>query len=211
MNNLVDDICYDEVAYQKFPQYRQWFNKLYVADTFGYICGPGGYPVPKADTYVVRPTYNLRGFSINASKMYINPEDVHIVPPGYFWVEVFKGNHYTLDYTKIDNKFQQINCYVGDNDPEDLYRFYSWKKSNYHFTLPKQLEELDVKWLNIEVIGDKIVEVHLRHGMDSYMEYEELIPVWEGDKKEKDGYTFIEKVYDGEGWFKIKRLGYLVK
>ena len=73
------------------------------------------------------------------------------------------------------------------------------------------MQELDVKWLNIEVIGDKIVEIHLRHGMDSFMDYNEVIPVWEGDKKEKDGYTFIQKVYDGEGWFKIKRIGYLVK
>lgn len=211
---MIDDICFDTNAYRLFPQYRKWFNKLYVAETFGYLCGPAGIMVPKDDIYVVRPIYNLRGLGACASKKFLTTKDTTTVPPGYFWVEVFKGSHYSIDYLKVNGKFEQLNCFEGDNDPEDLYRFYSWKKSSYQFTLPKQLNDLDVNMLNLEVIGDKIVEVHLRLGMDHLMQYEEIIPVWDNDTIDKPGYKFVPSMSgpdDGDGWLNNKRLGFLCK
>lgn len=211
---MLDNICFDTKAYQLFPQHRKWFNKLYVAETFGYLCGPAGIPVPKDGVYVVRPTYNLRGLGVCASKKHITTTDNSIVPPGYFWVEVFEGHHYSIDYVKVDGKFKQLNCFEGDNDPVHLYKFYSWKRSNYQFALPKQLEELDVDMLNLEVIGNKIVEIHLRLGMDHLMQYEEIIPVWDNEATSRPGYTFVPSMSgpdDGDGWLNNKRLGFLCK
>ena len=211
---IVDDICFDTEAYKRFPHLRKWFNKLYVAETFGYLCGPAGISVPKDDMYIVRPIYNLRGLGCCASKRYLTTSDLRTVPPGYFWVEVFNGYHYSIDYIKKDGVFEQLNCFIGDNDPTDLYRFYSWKKSDHVFDLPEQLKRLDVDLLNIEVIGNKIVEVHLRLGMDHVMQYEEIIPVWNSESTTKEGYEFkpcLSGHDDGDGWLDNKRIGFLCR
>ena len=199
-------------AWYRYPQYRKWFNKLYVADHLGYLCGPAGVPVPKSGDYVVRPIYNLAGMGVVAKIIYIVPEDIAAVPPGNFWVERFVGTHYSVDYVRKDGKFEQYYCYIGVNSPDNLSRFYSWTRSDHKFTLPESIANIDVPRLNIEAIDDKIIEVHLRNGFDNVMQYESIIPVFETQyEKDMAGYTYIEHVADGLGWLTNKRLGYFVK
>lgn len=207
---LSDDEDVD--AWYRYPQYRKWFNKLYVADHLGYLCGPCGVPVPKSGDYVVRPIYNLAGMGVGAKIIYITPEDIATVPPGNFWVERFVGTHYSVDFVRKDGKFEQLNCYIGVNNPDNLSRFYSWTRSDHKFILPESIANIDVPRLNIEAIGDKIIEVHLRNGFDHMMQYESIIPVFENQyKKDMPGYTYIDGEADGYGWLINKRLGYFVK
>jgi len=201
----------DEQAWLKYSQYRKWFNKLYVADHFGYSCGPAGISVPYSGEYVVRPIYNLAGMGVGAKILYLTPDDTHLIAPGYFWVEKFIGTHYSFDYIKVNQRFEQLNCYIGKNTPENLSLFTSWSKSSATFTLPDSLQELNVDKLNIEVIGDKIIEVHLRNGFDHLMQYEEILPVFEGQELNKDGYMYVIGPADGYGHLEKKRLGYYVK
>jgi hypothetical protein len=205
----VDDEDVD--AWCRYPQYRQWFNKLYVTDLFGYSCGPAGIPVPRPGSYVVRPVYNLAGMGLCAKIVYLTPEDTSLIPPGYFWVERFVGTHYSVDYVRDEHGFTQLNCYTGENDPDYLSRFYRWKKSDYQFVLPKEVANIDVPRINIEAIGDKIIEVHLRNGFDHLMQYDEIIPVFALDPpKSLLGYEFVEGVV-GHGWLDNPRLGYWVR
>lgn len=202
----------DVDAWYRYPQYRQWFNKLYVADLFGYRCGPAGIPVPERGSYVVRPIYNLAGMGVGAKLVYITPADLSLIPPGYFWVECFQGTHYSVDYVRGEHGFTQLNCYTGVNDPDDLSRFYHWKKSDYQFRLPKDIATIDVPRINIEAIGDKIIEVHLRNGFDHLMHYNEMIPVFAKDPpKSLLGYKFVEGAAEGYGWLDNPRLGYWVR
>jgi hypothetical protein len=197
-------------AWFRYPQYRKWFNKLYVADLFGYKCGPAGIPVTEAGYYVVRPIYNLAGMSVGAKLVYLEAKDIDKVPPSYFWVEEFHGIQYSLDYVKEDGKFKQLNCYVGVRDYENLSLFKSWTKSNHIYTLPDCIESIDVPRLNIEMIGDKIVEVHLRNGFDHMMQYQEIYPVFEGIKHSClniHEFEYIKGVADGYGHLKNTRLG----
>lgn len=201
----------DVVAWNEYPQYRKWFNKLYVADHFGYACGPSGIPVPISGEYVVRPIYNLAGMGVGASIICLDEDDINLVPAGYFWVERFFGTHYSFDYVKEKNQFVQLNCYVGTNSPDNLSIFTSWIKSPKTFTLPPSLQSLSVDKLNIEVIGDKIIEVHLRNGFDHMMKYNEILPVFKGQPNIKEGYTYVDGPADGYGKLEKPRLGYLVK
>jgi hypothetical protein len=73
---------------------------------------------------------------------------------------------------------------------------------------------MNVSVLNVEFIGDKIIEVHLRDTPDP--NYDELIPVWSDDIKVVDiyrkiGYTYIESRDDGDGFLDVSRIGFLVK
>jgi hypothetical protein len=206
----IDDKDVD--AWYRYPQYRQWFNKLYVADLFGYSCGPAGIPVPSPGSYVVRPIYNLAGMGVGAKLINLTPEDIELIPPGHFWVERFVGTHYSVDYVRVKQGFRQINCYTGENDPDYLSRFYRWKKSDYQFRLPKEVSNIDVPRINIEIIGDKIIEVHLRNGFEHLMHCDEMIPVFALDPpKSPLGYEFFEDAAEGYGWLDNPRLGYWVR
>jgi len=206
----VDDEDVD--AWCRYPQYRQWFNKLYVTDLFGYSCGPAGIPVPSPGSYVVRPVYNLAGMGVGAKIVYLTPEDTSLIPPGHFWVERFVGTHYSVDYVRDEHGFTQLNCYTGVNDPDYLSRFYRWKKSDYQFCLPKEVSNMDVPRINIEIIGDKIIEIHLRNGFEHLMHCDEMIPVFALDPpKSPLGYKFVENAAEGYGWLDNPRLGYWVR
>ena len=206
----IDDEDVD--AWYRYPQYRQWFNKLYVADLFGYRCGPAGIPVPEPGSYVVRPIYNLAGMGVGAKLIDLTPEDISLIPPGYFWVERFQGTHYSVDYVRGEQGVTQLNCYTGVNDPDNLSRFYHWKKTDYKFCLPTEIANIDVPKINIEAIDDKIIEVHLRNGFDHLMHCDEIIPVFSLDPpKSLPGYKYVEGSAEGYGWLDNPRLGYWVR
>jgi len=212
----------DEDVYLKYPRHRKWFNKLYVAELFGYKCGPAGVDIPEDGTYVVRPVYNLSGMGVGAEVKDLLAGDFHTVQPGYFWCEYLTGNHYSVDYTfKVNHKtggeWVQTSCYQGFNTRHNLTQFIEWKKSSYIPQLPQdRLKHLsDVQDINVEFIGNSIIEIHLRPSSDPL--YDHLIPVWASDLgvkkqyKESHGFEFIESHDDADGLLDDPRIGFLVK
>ena len=216
----------DYQAYQKYPQHRKWFNKLYVAELFGYDCGPCGTAPTKDGTYIVRPIYNLSGMGLGASVIKIKADDYSATPPGYFWCEYFTGKHYSATYKweydrdMIDGSWKQpwkgSSCWEGINSSDNLSKFTEWKRSDHIPSVPDELNVLrDVKNINIEFKDDKIIEVHLRTSPDP--QYDHFIPVWASDlgkKKwfmEQNGYDFIESYENADGFLEDPRIGFLVK
>jgi hypothetical protein len=114
--------------------------------------------------------------SRGASKMYLTPED-DIVPDGYFWSEIFTGDHVSVDYHYgIQNTTVQ-----GFRDSDRLDRFCKWTRIDVTIPFPKILGELYLKykWINVEYIGGKIIEVHTRYN-DDFCNHSgnTIIPVW---------------------------------
>ncbi len=209
----------DFQAWQQFPQLRQWFNKLYVAETFGYRCGPGGVPPTVSGYYCVRPIYNLDGMSVGARKQWIEAGDRTGVEPGYFWCEWFDGEQYSTTYSH-DGMFSynQKSCFKAERDVDRLFRFKRWTRESINMPMPFRLEDelmfSQVGEVNVETIGDKVIEVHFRDTPDP--EYDELIPVWSDEQQVVDiyrklGYTFIEAPDNSNGYLTTHRLGFMVK
>lgn len=166
----------------------------------GYRCGPCGVPIPKTGKYCVRPIYNLDGMSRGAYIKILKKGDKS-TPPGYFWCEFFDGEHYSVDYSndKKNKQWKQILTVIGKK--HNLYKFWLWKKINKQFILPYvQNTWFDlVDTINVEYIGDKIIEIHLRGNPDFYgHNYSELTVVWKSDKKRKldKSWTFIKSEED---------------
>ena len=97
-----------------------------------------------------------------------------------------------------------------------MTKFVDWKRSSFIPKAPIELKPLsDVKEINVELIDDKVIEVHLRHSPDP--DYDHIIPVWSSDlgpKKdhmEMHGYDFIEAYDDANGYIDDPRIGFLVK
>jgi len=209
----------DDEAYHKYPRLRKWFNKLYVAETFKYDCGPSGTAPTKDGVYITRPIYNLSGMGVGAQVKEIKAGDTAATPPGHFWCEYLTGKHYTADYEFVhDTKpyWRPLSCWEGVNMPINVAKFVEWKRSSYIPEVPQVLNELsEVGKINIEFKGSDVIEVHLRTSPDP--DYDIIIPVWASDfgaKKqhmEIHGYDFIESYDDADSHLDDPRIGFLVK
>lgn len=154
------------------------FDKLILSKKLGYVCGPAGVAPPVHAVYMVRPCVNYRMMSKGATYMTLSPDDHSAVPDGYFWCEIFQGRHLSFDY----HYNQQVLAVEGfRDDPRQLDRFNKWTKVPDLYTLPTLIQPVAQKyeWLNIEVIGTRIIEVHLRFN-DDFANHtaSTIIPVW---------------------------------
>ena len=153
-------------------------DKLILSKKLGYICGPAGILPPCPAQYVVRPIMNLKMMSRGASIQYLDSDSI---PDGYFWCEVFTGRHLSFDY------FQGIQTLAVEgfrNDPLRLDRFNKWTKIDETFKLPKILQDIADRypWFNVEVIGDKVIEVHFRYNDDfANHDASTIIPIWKDE------------------------------
>jgi hypothetical protein len=207
----------DEDCYRNYPQYRHWFNKLWLAEALGYECGPCGVAPKRSDCYIVRPIVNLSGMGIGAEKKYIEAGDYSQCPPGYFWCQWFEGIQYSVTFTCDSSQWKQVSYWRAERNIDQLFRFKSWhRQEGIQFLLPSLFDQLkDVPTINVEYIGDRIIEVHLRDSPDP--DADELIPVWKDTPKQlidnyrKIGYSYLNSPDDGDGFLRVARLGFLVK
>jgi len=211
----------DFQVWQSFPYVRQWFNKMHLAELMGYYCGPGGVPPSKSGYYCVRPIYNLDGMSVGARRQWIEAEDRTGVEPGYFWCEWFDGDQYSVTYeAELDVLcgYTQKSCFKAERDIDKLFRFKKWTRSEEKISMPFRIEDelmfSGINYINIEMIGDKVIEIHFRDTPDP--DYDELIPVWSDDQQVVDiytkmGYIFIEAPDNSNGYLETYRLGFMVK
>jgi hypothetical protein len=189
-----------------YPQYRLFHNKLWVNELAGNVCGPRGVDVPKPGYYCVRPIYNLCGMGSGAYKIWLE-DDTECIPLGYFWTEWLEGKHLSVDYRHKDDRWVVDRCVEGirlETDP--LYKFHKWVKSDCDFKLSKFLHHITVPVLNVEYIGNRVIEIHLRGNPDP--DYKELHVVWKSDNINVSKYNFIESI---EEFGDDVRLGFFVE
>lgn len=190
----------DAETYKLIPwKYRWMFNKLMLAEHLGYICGPAGVAVPEPGEYIVRPVMNLYGMGAGASIQYLGPESK--IPPGFFWCEVFQGDHFSVDY----EYGHQVFCAKGYKQGLTFLR---WAKVRKTIPIPKDLPHLVYpQEVNIEYIGDKVIEVHFRLNPDFCgVEGDILDPIWEGDEIPEN----FKPDYDDGGGYARPRVGFKI-
>lgn len=171
-------------AYAKYPHHRQWFNKLHVADMLGHVCGPGGVPVPYSGQFVVRPVINLYGMGAGASIQHLSPLQPHSVGPGQFWCELFLGDHVSYELTWVNDSWIVTSAWIARRSSDQLWLFDKWCRTDKHIAVPAIFDRLkDCGDINIETIGDRIIEVHLRSTPDPTC-WCEVIPVWKNKNEQ---------------------------
>jgi hypothetical protein len=181
------------------------FDKLILSRRLGYVCGPKGVYVPKPGKYIVRPCVNLLGMGRGAKLIYFRDQTEYNMGDGTFWCEVFKGRHLTIDY--INGK--KVLCVEGiKRSSDDMQRWKIWKKVNERIVLPKIISDLKnkYKYLNVEMIDGKVIEVHFRLNPDFHNHKSDyVIPVYI-DEDIKPGRN-QEFIFDAEN----DRLGFYVQ
>jgi hypothetical protein len=169
----------DADVWSQCPTEYLWiYDKLIVARKQGILAAPAGISVPTPATYIVRPITNIRMMSRGASKQWLIPEDTDLVPDGYFWTECLEGRHISVDF---HYGIQELTVEGFRDDPDRLDRFSCWQRIDESYKFPLILGELWrlTPWVNVEYIGDKIIEVHLRWNDDFANHNSDVIyPVW---------------------------------
>jgi hypothetical protein len=166
-------------VYDSCPSQWLWvYDKVIVARRQGIRAAPAGIPVPAAGEYIVRPITNIRMMGRGASRVWLEQCDDHSVPDGYFWSEVLEGSHVSVDYHWGQ---QHLTVQGFRDDPAKLDRFSRWCKVNLDRPLPAMLHDLKYyqQWINVEYIGNRVIEIHLRYNDDfANHDANEIIPVW---------------------------------
>jgi len=163
------------------PQWLWIYDKVIVARRQGIQAAPAGIPVPTAGEYIVRPITNIRMMGRGASRVWLEPNNPDLVPDGYFWSEVLEGPHVSVDYHWGQ---QHLTVQGFRDDPAKLDRFSRWCKIDLDRPLPGMLHDLKYhqEWINVEYIGDRAIEIHLRYNDDfANHDADEIQPVWRGD------------------------------
>jgi hypothetical protein len=175
------------------------YDKLLLSKKLGYLCGPVGVDVPVSGQYIVRPVINLLGMGLGSDILQIEKTTDHL-PVGCFWQEFFKGNHYSVDfqYGKVFRSTQGF--------PTSTRRFSRWCVVDHIPEIPEFLKEIFSHYplANVEMIGDKIIECHLRGNPDFLDDPVEIIPVWDDELIDVDDRFVYVSSNDGHrlGFYK---------
>ena len=173
------DVRNDYEIWEQIPWKFLWvYDKLILSKKLGHLCGPAGITVPYADEYVVRPITNLQMMSVGAKIQKLEPGDQ--VEPGYFWCKKFTGEHITVDY------FYGKQKTTAKGFPREgrLDRFDKWELIDREIPFPEKLDNLWnwMPWINIEMIGGNVIEVHFRYNDDFRNHNGKVIyPVWKDE------------------------------
>ena len=193
----------DSEAITAYPDDAHWYNKLHLSRELGYKCGVD--KIPKSGKWIIRPITNLEGMGRNAVIDFF--EEGTIVEPGMFYCEVFEGRHITIDYVRKNGQWIQHYTFEGFNTPADLIKFSRWTKVDYNYPLPHFLQNVKADCINIEIKGDRLIEVHLRPNPDPVM-HDDFWPIWSEDQKPPfDDYIRIPDLDDET---EMGRLGFFV-
>jgi len=179
---MIDYKVDDDKTWRELHPDDAWiFDKLALAKKLGYICGPKGVDVPEGAWYIVRPCVNFSGMG-NGAELKFMYRNTNELEDGAFWCKLFKGKHLSIDY---QNK-KQVLCVEGfKNDDRNLKRWAKWTKTDDEIEYPEILNDLkgNYEWVNVESIGGKVIEVHLRPNPNFQNHNSNYVyPVWKGDK-----------------------------
>lgn len=204
-------IWLDSAAWEANPAHRWVYDKCLVAQTSNILAAPLGVD-PPADAHilVVKPITNLWGMGRGARLMH--PAAI-VYEPGMMWSEVVQGRHVSVDM-RLDPHRRRVEWQATSvGSPSETFgRFDMWELISGRLPETATAEAWALAHLrdyagccNIELIGNRVIEVHLRLTQD-WLEAgvygpndtkpppaATLIPIWSDDETEGDngrvGYT----------------------
>ena len=162
----------DKDAYQTFIKYSEVYNKLLISQLQKLDCSPSGI-IPNEYPVIVKPIINLYGMSNGYLK--INNYDDFIKDRyiGMFWQKYLDGIQYNVDINMINGKIFQYFCVVSEPDNLGMFKHH---KYIHNYELPEKvinfLQTIMFDYsgfINIEIINEYIIEMHLRLNGDLFL------------------------------------------
>jgi hypothetical protein len=199
----------DAEAWQAYPALRWVYDRLQLAQALHYECGPAGTLPPRAGIWFVEPIINLNGMGVDAHARNYDGGPSYPIRPGNFWMPRFIGRHLSLDLRRERNEWQiesAIECIYRNGRPHE------WRRVTDRPRLPVLVSPgaADISWLNVELLGSNVIEMHLRrnHDFDAMPAAHSAFPVWEGEPVPED---MVPDLEDADGFLVPRRLGFVFR
>jgi len=154
-------------AYRLFPKHRWVFNKLLVAESQELACGLHGMEVPSFPVFS-KPVYNMRGMGAGSRVLRSGKEYERHMRPGHFWMELLEGEHVSSDAAVVRGKVRWWRHVLARPIGEGKFDYWTVLAASN-----PEVEQFCGAWIernlsdytgmvNVETIGTRIIEVHLR-------------------------------------------------
>lgn len=157
----------DGDAWAWYPRERWVYDKLAVALSQGLPAGPHGLKPPAFPVFS-KPLMNLRGMGTD-SRVLFGPDDYRRhQAPGHMWMPLLEGEHVSTDVALVQGRAQWWRHAVGVSAAGGTFdRWVVLAEAR------PEIEAYCAAWLckhlghysglvNLETIGARIIEVHLR-------------------------------------------------
>jgi len=157
----------DADGYQWNPAHRWVYNKLAVAQSQGLACAPHGLCPPGFPVFS-KPSINLRGMAVGSRVL---PDRAHYErhkTPGHFWMTLLEGEHVSTDLAVQAGRVVWLRHSLGTPAAGGTFDYWTIEAA-----ARERLEEYLGAWvtqqlatytgmLNLETIGGRIIDAHLR-------------------------------------------------
>jgi hypothetical protein len=157
----------DGDAYMLYPAHRWIYNKMQICETQGIAHAPHGFPPPRYPVFS-KPIYNMRGMATGSRIFRTAADYMNHQEPGHMWMELLVGEQVSTDVAVLagepvwwrhttavalgDGVFDYWTV-LAENRPDLEAYCGDWVRRNLAgYT----------GMVNLETIGGRIIEAHLR-------------------------------------------------
>ena len=157
----------DADAWSWYPAHRWVYDKMAVAQSQGLAAAPHGV-MPPAFPVFSKPIVNLRGMGTGSRTLRSAEDYAAALAPGHFWMELLHGEHVSTDVAVEAGRPQWWRHTSGVPGPGGTFDHWTVEADSR-----PALEAACGAWigaqlagytgmLNLETIGGRIIEAHLR-------------------------------------------------
>lgn len=157
----------DSDSYRLFPAHRWVYNKLLICETQNLEHGPHGL-APSLFPVFSKPIYNLRGMGAGSCVLRDAAEYERAQTAGHLWMPLLEGEHVSTDVAVVSGEPQWWRHVTGQALGEGMFDYWTVLAGSR-----PDIETQGGEWLrrnlagytgmvNLETIGGKIIECHLR-------------------------------------------------
>jgi hypothetical protein len=150
-----------------YPEHNWIYDKLRVAQSQGFACGPHGV-MPPAFPVFSKPITNLKGMGMGSRVISSQKDMLACSSPGHFWMPLLEGPHVSTDCAIVKGQVKWLRHATGVPGPEGTFRYWT-----LHAGEMPEIATCLKAWvskymaaytgmMNFETIGGKIIEAHLR-------------------------------------------------
>jgi hypothetical protein len=157
----------DADAWLWYARQRWVYDKLAVALSQGLAAGPHGV-MPPAFPVFSKPMVNLKGMGVGSRVLRSAADYDEHYAPGHIWMPLLTGRHVSTDVAVVDGEPHWWRHVTGAPGADGTFDHWT-----VHAAAEPALEQHCGAWirahlagftgiLNLETIGERIIEVHLR-------------------------------------------------
>ena len=157
----------DSDAWQWYPAQRWIYNKLAVALSQGLDAGPHGTPPPHFPVFS-KPIVNLKGMGVGSRVLKSQADyDAHYAP-GHFWMTLLEGEHVSTDVAIVRGEphwWRHCRGTPAGGGTFDYWLIEAGRRPELEAYLGPWLRRHLAGYtgiVNLESIGGRIIEAHLR-------------------------------------------------